>query len=59
MLYFHGIKEQLSHVQLEMNYIRRECKINVLGVEYPTFGVHWDEGICTFERMISDAKQVL
>lgn len=59
MLYFHGIKEQLAHVQHEMNYIRRRCEVNVLGIEYPTFGIHWDSGVCTAEKMVADAKDIL
>ena len=42
-----------------MNYIRRNCKINVLGVEYPGYGINWDEGICTESRMVRDARLVL
>ena len=33
--------------------------INVLAVEYPGYGVNWNDGICSEERMRSDARQVL
>jgi pimeloyl-ACP methyl ester carboxylesterase len=59
MICFHGIGDDLSELQHEFNYIRRRCQLNVLGVEYPGFGLNWDHGICTEERMIRDAKAVL
>lgn len=31
----------------------------MLGVEYPGYGVNWDEGICTEGRMVRDARLVL
>ena len=33
--------------------------INVLAVEYPGYGLNWDEGICSEERMRRDARAVL
>ena len=42
-----------------MNFLRRRCKLNVLGVEYPGYGLNWDKGICTQQRMVRDAKSVL
>lgn len=59
MLYFHGMGEDLAEIQHEMNYIRRRCKVNVLGVEYPGYGLNWDEGLCSEELMVRDAKAVL
>ena len=33
--------------------------INILAIEYPGYGVNWYDGICSEERMRSDARQVL
>ena len=42
-----------------MNYIRRRACLNVLGVEYPGYGINWDKGICSENLMVRDAKAVL
>ena len=59
LIYFHGINEDLAEIQHEMNYIRRRCGVNLLGVEYPGYGINWDKGICSEELMVRDAKAVL
>ena len=46
-LYFHGIGEDAGDVIEEAKYIRSQCKISVVVIEYPGYGVHWDQGICT------------
>lgn len=33
--------------------------VNVLAVEYPGYGINWNDGICSEERMRKDARQVL
>ena len=33
--------------------------INVLAVEYPGYGINWNDGICSEDRMRKDARQVL
>ena len=59
MIYFHGIGEDLHVIQREIQFIRDMLMINVLAVEYPGYGVNWNDGICSEERMRSDARQVL
>lgn len=44
---------------MERNYLRRRCNLNVLAIEYPGYGIHWDEGICSEERILNDAQTVL
>lgn len=59
MIYFHGIGEDLGDLHVEMNSISNDCKLNLLAVEYPGFGIHWDKGLCTETVMIEDGKTVL
>ena len=59
MIYFHGIGEDLHVIQREIQFIRDMLMINILAVEYPGYGVNWNDGICSEERMRSDARQVL
>ena len=59
VIYFHGIGEDLGETLNEMNFIRRRCKVNVIGVEYPCYGLNWDSGVCTDELMMRDAECVL
>ena len=33
--------------------------INVLAVEYPGYGINWNDGICSEDRMRKDARQIL
>ena len=33
--------------------------VNILAVEYPGYGINWNDGICSEERMRRDARQVL
>ena len=56
MIYFHGIGEDLHVIQREIQFIRDMLMINVLAVEYPGYGVNWNDGICSEERMRSDAR---
>ena len=58
MIYFHGIGEDLHVIQREIQFIRDMLMINILAVEYPGYGVNWNDGICSEERMRSDARQV-
>ena len=39
--------------------ISRALRINVLAVEYPGYGLNWNEGICSEQRLVDDAKRVL
>ena len=59
MIYFHGIGEDLHVIKSEIQFIRDMLMINVLAVEYPGYGLNWDEGICSEERMRRDARAVL
>ena len=59
MIYFHGIGEDLHVIQREIQFIRDMLMINILAVEYPGYGVNWNDGNCSEERMRSDARQVL
>lgn len=47
MLYFHGVGEDLGEVIPEMYSLMYMCEVNVLGVEYPGFGLHWNQGKCS------------
>ncbi len=55
MLYFHGIGEDIGELQAEITYIMVNCEVNVIAVEYPGYGVHWDRGVCTEKQMIIDS----
>ena len=59
MVYFHGIHEDLGEIFHEIECIPSNSDISVLAVEYPGYGVHWDHGICSEKRMLSDAKHVI
>ena len=59
MLYFHGIGEDLHVIRKEIQFIRDMLMVNVLAVEYPGYGINWNDGICSEDRMRKDARQVL
>ena len=59
MLYFHGIGEDLHVIRKEIQFIRDMLMVNVLAVEYPGYGINWNDGICSEERMRKDARQIL
>ena len=36
----------------------KNCEVNVIVMEYPGFGLHWDRGVCTEKQMIFDSRIV-
>ena len=59
VIYFHGVGEDVSNVMKETFVMNSALKVNVLAVEFPGYGLSWNEGICTEKRMTEDAKRVL
>ena len=44
MLYFHGNAEDLAIAEQQMQMISNHCNINVLGMEYPGYGLYTGNG---------------
>ena len=47
VLYFHGVGENISQVDGEMRLLSRSLRANVIVIEYPGYGMNWNDGICT------------
>ena len=47
LIYFHGVGENMLEVDGEMRLLSRTLRANVLVVEYPGYGLNWNEGICS------------
>ena len=56
MIYFHGIGEDLHVIRKEIQFIRDMLMLNVLAIEYPGYGINWNDGICSEDRMRKDAR---
>ena len=59
ILYFHGVGEDINSVLRETFVMNSALKVNVLAVEYPGYGLNWNQGICTEKQAVEDAKRVL
>ena len=47
LIYFHGVGENMLEVDGEMKLLSRTLRANILVVEYPGYGLNWNEGICS------------
>jgi hypothetical protein len=57
LLYFHGNGEDLGLLFELVEFISRSCRINVIAVEYPTYGIYKHSNISE-ERILEDASTV-
>lgn len=58
MLYFHGNAEDLAIAEQQMQYISNHCNINVLGMEYPGYGLYTGNGEASAQKIQQDAEYV-
>lgn len=41
-----------------LDHLRTSLKINIIAVEYPSYGIYQDQGGCSHDKIISDAEDV-
>ena len=58
ILFFHGNGEDLGTSYAMLDRIRLDVQINVLAVEYPTYGVYDDPEGASEEKILRDAEIV-
>ena len=55
-MYFHGNAEDLGYSENFLMHLVANFKINVLAMEYPSYGVYAEEGGCTDGKIKEDAE---
>ena len=58
LLYFHGNAECLTLAEPQMEAIANYCNLNVLGIEYPGYGIYEGNGTACEEKIKEDAEYV-
>lgn len=58
LIYFHGNAEDIGLSYEMLDHLRTSLKINILAMEYPTYGIYEDQGGCCHDKIISDAEDV-
>ena len=56
LLYFHGNAEDLALGEQQMRSIANYCNLNVLGLEYPGYGLYDANGSASEEKIKEDAE---
>jgi len=41
-----------------LDHLRTSLKINIIAVEYPSYGIYQDPGGCSHDKIMSDAEDV-
>ena len=55
-MYFHGNAEDIGYSQEFLEYLVTSLKINVLAIEYPSYGIYAEEGGCSDKKIKEDAE---
>lgn len=58
IIFFHGNAEDLGISYEMLDHMRSALKINILAVEYPSYGVYEDSEGPTEDKIFSDAELV-
>lgn len=58
LIYFHGNAEDIGLSYEMLDHLRTSLKINIIAVEYPSYGIYQDQGGCSHDKIISDAEDV-
>ena len=58
MLHFHGNAEDISHTVPLLNKISKAFNINILAVEYPSYGIYKYNGK-VMDKIKSDSEQII
>ncbi len=56
LLYFHGNAEDIGYSEEFLRYLVKALKINVLAMEYPSYGIYTEEGGCSDKKIKEDAE---
>ncbi len=57
LIYFHGNGEDLGLLYDLVKFVSQNCKVNIIAVEYPSYGLYKDKEVSE-ERIISDAEVI-
>jgi hypothetical protein len=58
LIYFHGNAEDIGLSYEMLDHLRSSLKINILAVEYSSYGIYKDNGGCNSEKITMDAVYV-
>ena len=58
LMYFHGNAEDIGLSYEMLDHLRSSLKINILAVEYPSYGIYKDDQGCNSEKITTDAVRV-
>lgn len=57
-MYFHGNAEDIGLSYEMLDHLRQSLKVNILAVEYPSYGIYKDSDGCNSEKITNDAVLV-
>jgi hypothetical protein len=58
MIYFHGNAEDIGLSYEMLDHLRTSLKINIIAMEYPTYGIYEDPEGCSGDKIVNDAEDV-